>query len=64
VISDCRHAVCDAKNAVEQPLFGVPTPTLELGCIHGATTPNRICAKCALELISGLCHGIGPGCAS
>lgn len=30
-------------------LFGVPTPTLNLGCIHGGDNPNRICAKCALE---------------
>ncbi|MCJ8168320.1 acetylornithine deacetylase [Atopomonas sediminilitoris] len=31
------------------PLFGVPTPTLNLGCIHGGDNPNRICAQCALE---------------
>ncbi|SDR72312.1 acetylornithine deacetylase [Halopseudomonas xinjiangensis] len=31
------------------PLFSVPVPTMNLGCIHGGDNPNRICAKCALE---------------
>lgn len=31
------------------PLFSVPTPTLNLGCIHGGDNPNRICGRCALE---------------
>ncbi len=31
------------------PLFSVPQPTLNLGCIHGGDNPNRICARCALE---------------
>lgn len=31
------------------PLFDVPTPTLNLGCIHGGDNPNRICGQCALE---------------
>lgn len=33
----------------QNPLFGVPVPTLNLGCIHGGDNPNRICAQCALE---------------
>lgn len=32
-----------------QPLFTVPTPTLNLGCIHGGDNPNRICARCELQ---------------
>lgn len=31
------------------PQFGVPHPTLNLGCIHGGDNPNRICGQCALE---------------
>jgi acetylornithine deacetylase len=31
------------------PQFGVPQPTLNLGCIHGGDNPNRICGQCALE---------------
>src|SRR5690554_6901241 len=31
------------------PLFSVPTPTLNLGCIHGGDNPNRICGQCSLE---------------
>ena len=31
------------------PLFLVPQPTLNLGCIHGGDNPNRICGQCALE---------------
>ncbi|EIK54572.1 acetylornithine deacetylase [Stutzerimonas stutzeri TS44] len=31
------------------PLFDVPGPTLNLGCIHGGDNPNRICGQCALE---------------
>jgi acetylornithine deacetylase len=31
------------------PLFHVPHPTLNLGCIHGGDNPNRICGQCSLE---------------
>jgi acetylornithine deacetylase len=31
------------------PLFTVPTPTLNLGCIHGGDNPNRICGQCELQ---------------
>lgn len=33
----------------QNPLFSVPYPTLNLGCIHGGDNPNRICGQCALE---------------
>lgn len=32
------------------PAFGVPTPTLNLGHIHGGDNPNRICADCELHI--------------
>lgn len=31
------------------PVFTVPTPTLNLGCIHGGDNPNRICPSCELQ---------------
>ena len=33
----------------QNPLFNVPQPTLNLGCIHGGDNPNRICGQCSLE---------------
>ena len=33
----------------DNPLFDVPQPTLNLGCIHGGDNPNRICGQCSLE---------------
>ncbi len=32
------------------PLFKVEVPTLNLGRIHGGDSPNRICAKCELQI--------------
>jgi len=29
--------------------FTIPTPTLNLGCIHGGDNPNRICGQCELQ---------------
>jgi acetylornithine deacetylase len=29
--------------------FSVPTPTMNLGCIHGGDNPNRICGQCELH---------------
>ncbi len=29
--------------------FTLPTPTLNLGCIHGGDNPNRICGQCELQ---------------
>ena len=49
VIGDLLQLRSDWQKRWNNPLFGVPTPTLNLGCIHGGDNPNRICAKCALE---------------
>ncbi|MEC7120089.1 MAG: acetylornithine deacetylase [Pseudomonadota bacterium] len=35
--------------SIRQPLFPVPYPTLNLGCIHGGDNPNRICGLCELQ---------------
>ena len=37
------------KETYQNPGFTVPTPTLNLGCIHGGDNPNRICESCSLE---------------
>lgn len=31
------------------PAFTVPSPTLNLGCIHGGDNPNRICGQCEMQ---------------
>lgn len=40
------------------PLFSIPRPTLNLGCIHGGDNPNRICGQCRLEFDIRLLPGI------
>ena len=42
------------------PLFNVPQPTLNLGCIHGGDNPNRICGQCALEFDLRPLPGMDP----
>ncbi|UFH49232.1 acetylornithine deacetylase [Pseudomonas sp. KNUC1026] len=42
------------------PQFGVPSPTLNLGCIHGGDNPNRICGQCALEFDLRPLPGMDP----
>lgn len=37
------------QRTFNNPLFNVPQPTLNLGCIHGGDNPNRICGRCSLE---------------
>lgn len=42
------------------PLFNVPQPTLNLGCIHGGDNPNRICGQCSLEFDLRPLPGMAP----
>ncbi len=44
----------------QNPLFNVPQPTLNLGCIHGGDNPNRICGQCALEFDLRPLPGMNP----
>ncbi len=37
------------QQTYQHPLFTVPYPTLNLGCLHGGDNPNRICADCELQ---------------
>ncbi len=42
------------------PLFNVPQPTMNFGCIHGGDNPNRICGQCALEFDLRPLPGMNP----
>jgi len=39
----------ELQDKYQNPLFEVPVPTLNLGCIHGGDNPNRICGHCELQ---------------
>lgn len=41
-----RH---DLQQKYQNPHFEVTVPTLNLGCIHGGDSPNRICSACELH---------------
>jgi len=60
VISDLMTLRSSWQKRWNNPLFGVPTPTLNLGCIHGGDNPNRICAKCGLEFDIRPLPGMDP----
>ncbi|HET8705738.1 MAG TPA: M20/M25/M40 family metallo-hydrolase, partial [Pseudomonadales bacterium] len=42
-----RH---ELQNKYTNPLFEVPVPTMNFGCIHGGDNPNRICGACELQI--------------
>lgn len=54
---DAMHAVISELMAFRQELkakynnadFAIDYPTLNLGCIHGGDSPNRICAGCDID---------------
>lgn len=66
---DAMHAVMgeliayrgELATAFRNPAFEVPTPTLNLGCLHAGDNPNRICEGAELQidlrLIPGMDHG-------
>lgn len=39
----------ELKHTHQHTAFSVPSPTLNLGCIHGGDNPNRICGQCELH---------------
>ncbi len=41
-----RH---ELQSRYRNPAFQVQVPTLNLGCIHGGDSPNRICGECELH---------------
>jgi len=49
VISDLLDFRRELQAKYKNPGFGVPTPTMNLGCIHGGDNPNRICGQCQMQ---------------
>ena len=49
VISELMDYRGELQNQYSHSGFSVPTPTLNLGCIHGGDNPNRICGQCELH---------------
>lgn len=48
----------ELQNRYHNPGFDVPQPTLNLGCIHGGDSPNRICGSCELHFDLRLLPGM------
>ncbi len=42
----------------QSPGFSIPSPTLNLGCIHGGDNPNRICGHCSVDFDIRLIPGM------
>ena len=49
VITDLLDFRTELQQSHKHTAFSVPTPTLNLGCIHGGDNPNRICGQCELH---------------
>jgi acetylornithine deacetylase len=48
----------ELQSRYSNPLFDVSVPTLNLGCIHGGDSPNRICSACELHFDLRLMPGM------
>ncbi len=49
VMADLIQLRQELQARYRNPGFAVQMPTLNLGCIHGGDSPNRICAECELH---------------
>jgi acetylornithine deacetylase len=49
VLEDLLAFRDEMQTRYNNPQFSVPTPTLNLGCIHGGDNPNRICGECEVH---------------
>ena len=49
VIGDLLEFRQELQQRFNHPLFDVPHPTLNLGCVHGGDNPNRICGQVDLH---------------
>lgn len=58
VISELIRFRQELQARYQNPLFTIPRPTLNLGCIHGGDNPNRICGQCRLEFDIRLLPGM------
>jgi len=50
VLVDLRAWRQSLQEKYTNPLFEVPVPTMNFGCIHGGDNPNRICGACELQI--------------
>ncbi|MES2537822.1 MAG: acetylornithine deacetylase [Pseudomonadota bacterium] len=58
VITELLAYRSELQQRYRNPGFAVPTPTLNLGCIHGGDNPNRICGACELSFDLRVLPGI------
>ena len=49
VMTDLMQFRHELQEKNKHPMFEVPVPTMNLGCIHGGDNPNRICGECELH---------------
>lgn len=49
VMSELMDFRSDMQKKYQNAAFKVEVPTLNLGCIHGGDSPNRICGQCQLD---------------
>lgn len=49
ILSELMTYRTELQSRYHHPGFAVPQPTLNLGCIHGGDSPNRICGHCELH---------------
>lgn len=61
VISELMDYRGELQKQYSHSGFSVPTPTLNLGCIHGGDNPNRICGQCELHFDLRFIPGMNMG---
>ena len=58
VISEVMAYRAELAEKYNNPGFSIPSPTINLGCIHGGDNPNRICGHCELDFDVRLLPGM------
>ena len=58
VITELMRFREEMAERYQNPGFAIPTPTLNLGCIHGGDNPNRICGHCSVDFDIRLIPGM------
>lgn len=61
IISDLMLWRTELQNKYQHPGFSIQHPTLNLGCIHGGDSANRICGHCELDIDLRLIPGMQLG---
>ncbi|MGI9273380.1 MAG: acetylornithine deacetylase [Endozoicomonas sp.] len=58
IITELMTFRSELAEQYNNPGFTVPSPTINLGCIHGGDNPNRICGHCDLDFDVRLLPGM------